>query len=79
MKLIITGATGFLGTRVLARALTHPSVTAVISLARRKIPENQLPPKRAELKQLTLPDEDAWLNYSDEVKAEIKDADGWVW
>ncbi|KAI7361133.1 hypothetical protein KC336_g21875, partial [Hortaea werneckii] len=38
MKLILTGATGFIGAAVLDHALTHPLITQVVALSRRPLP-----------------------------------------
>jgi uncharacterized protein YbjT (DUF2867 family) len=40
MKLIITGASGFIGGEVLSRALNSPSITSVIALLRRPLPDS---------------------------------------
>ena len=37
MKLIVAGATGFVGGEVLYAALEHPAVTKVVSLSRRAV------------------------------------------
>ena len=38
-KIILTGATGFIGSEVLKQCLAHPSVTSVVALSRRPLPE----------------------------------------
>ncbi|KAI7503829.1 hypothetical protein KC367_g1431 [Hortaea werneckii] len=38
MKLILTGATGFIGAAVLHHALSHPLITQVVALSRRPLP-----------------------------------------
>ncbi|CAG8983331.1 hypothetical protein HYALB_00007459 [Hymenoscyphus albidus] len=37
MKLIVTGATGFVGTEVLRQALRNPEITEIIALARKHV------------------------------------------
>ncbi|KFY09638.1 hypothetical protein V491_08049, partial [Pseudogymnoascus sp. VKM F-3775] len=37
MKVILTGATGFIGTEVLHQALLHPAITTLIVLSRRAL------------------------------------------
>ncbi|KAI7514711.1 hypothetical protein KC347_g449 [Hortaea werneckii] len=43
MKLILTGATGFIGAAVLDHALTHPLITQVVALSRRPLPIHEHP------------------------------------
>ena len=38
MKVIVTGATGFIGAEVLAQTLAHPAITSVVALSRRELP-----------------------------------------
>jgi uncharacterized protein YbjT (DUF2867 family) len=42
MKLIVTGATGFIGTEVIRQVLSNPTITSIIALARKPIlaPQN---------------------------------------
>ncbi|KAL9087841.1 MAG: hypothetical protein Q9159_003438 [Coniocarpon cinnabarinum] len=80
MKLVVTGSTGFIGGEVLAQALTHPDVDAVISLTRREVSDDKLPSQySAQLRQLVLENNDEWKSYPQHVRDEIRDADGWVW
>jgi uncharacterized protein YbjT (DUF2867 family) len=41
MKLIITGASGFIGGEVLSRALASPGITSVIALLRRPLTDSK--------------------------------------
>ncbi|KAL9048469.1 MAG: hypothetical protein Q9162_007706 [Coniocarpon cinnabarinum] len=78
MKLVVTGSTGFIGGEVLAQALTHPDVDAVISLTRREVSDDKLPSQyRAQLRQLVLENNDEWKSYPQYVRDEIRNADGW--
>lgn len=45
MKIIISGATGHIGSGILARCLEHPSVTSILVLTRRDIPDLASNPK----------------------------------
>lgn len=39
MKLIITGASGFVATELLRQSLRHPSITSVVAISRRPVPQ----------------------------------------
>jgi len=79
MKLIVTGATGLVGTEVIRQALSMPSVTSVIALARREVKASEdLAPDadKSKLKSVILDD---FENYTPEVKEQIKGADACIW
>ncbi|KAK6535859.1 hypothetical protein TWF281_000109 [Arthrobotrys megalospora] len=74
MKVIVTGATGFLGTEILRQCVASPHITSVIALARRDLgPEWQ-----AEKKITTLKVKDFGA-FSDEELEVLKGADGCFW
>lgn len=79
MKLIVTGATGLVGTEVIRQSLKNPKITSVIALGRRPVSV----PKNAgegvdtsKLKSLVLED---FTNYPQDVKAQLADADACIW
>ncbi|UPK90859.1 hypothetical protein LCI18_001794 [Fusarium solani-melongenae] len=79
MKLVVAGATGFVGTEVIRQALSHLKITSVVTLARRQtaVPEglgSQADPSK--LKSVACDD---FINYPESVKAEISDADACIW
>jgi hypothetical protein len=79
MKLIVAGATGFVGTEVIRQALSHPAVTSVVALARRAtpVPANIGPDANiSKLKSAICNDFD---NYSESVKADLAGADACIW
>ncbi|KAI4172371.1 MAG: hypothetical protein LQ343_003630 [Gyalolechia ehrenbergii] len=41
MKIILTGATGFIGGEVLRFALLHPSINSIVVLSRRQLPNQR--------------------------------------
>lgn len=73
MKLVIAGATGFVGTEVVRQAVHHPSITSVIALGRRAttIPEPSPKFKSVEC--------DNFSTWPDHVKEQLKGADACIW
>ncbi|KAJ6529933.1 hypothetical protein DFH09DRAFT_1184918 [Mycena vulgaris] len=73
-KIIITGATGRIGSACLARCLSHPAVHLVVALTRRPIesPEASNP----KLKNLTVSD---FSTLSEDVLAELEGANACIW
>lgn len=79
MKLVIVGATGFVGPEVITQALQHPSVTEVMALARRTTPlpealRYSLVAKK--FKSVVLKD---FSNYTEDVKQELSGLDACIW
>lgn len=72
-KLILTGITGRIGGEVLQQSLKNPSVTSVIALARRPVPELASHPK---LDLVVVKD---FKQYPDELIAQLSGADGCIW
>ncbi|GAP87904.1 putative nucleoside-diphosphate-sugar epimerase protein [Rosellinia necatrix] len=79
MKLIISGATGFVGREVLRQSLSHPKITSVVALARTPvaIPEG-LPTgsDTSKLKAVVIQDYEV---YPGEVKKELSGAHACIW
>ncbi|KAL4971680.1 hypothetical protein BDW66DRAFT_145653 [Aspergillus desertorum] len=74
MKVIIAGATGFVGQEVLSQCLAHPSITSIVALCRRELPTTY--PK---LHVHCMKDED-FLAYSDpQLSASLRGADACIW
>lgn len=73
MKLIIVGATGFVGQEVLRQALALPAITSIVSVGRHAVPESETSSK---VKSVVLSN---WLNYTDDIKKELVDADACIW
>ena len=78
MKLIITGATGNVGVEVVRQALLLPSITSLVTLARKpvSVPEGIPAASSSKLKSIVVKD---YLTYPEEVKKEFVDADGCIW
>lgn len=80
MKLIVTGATGFVGQEVLRQACRNKSITSVVALTRREVPIPQDAGSEADtskMKSVILKD---WEKpYPEEILSQLKDADACVW
>ena len=76
MKLIITGATGFVASEVLRQALLLPSITSVVAVARSPVPAPQGTPNSSKLKSVVVPDYGTW---PEDVKKELAGADACIW
>ena len=76
MKLILAGATGFIGNEVLTQALSHPKVTSVVALSRRPLtgPLSSHPKL-----QTALMTDETYISYPPEVLSQLADASGAVW
>ncbi|KAL2836900.1 hypothetical protein BJX68DRAFT_27466 [Aspergillus pseudodeflectus] len=74
MKIIIAGATGYIGQELLTQSLAHPSITSVVALSRRdlNITHNKL-------RVVHMQDAD-FLSYSDpKITDELKGASACLW
>ena len=76
MKLIITGATGFVASEVLRQALLLPSITSVVAVARTPVSAPQGTPNSSKLKSVVVPDYGTW---PEDVKKELAGADACIW
>jgi hypothetical protein len=80
MKLIVTGATGFVGGEVVRLALRNPAVKSIIALVRRPVstpPDAGAGGDASKLQYVILED---WKSpYPDSVKEHIKGADACIW
>lgn len=73
MKVVITGATGFIGQEALKQCIEHPSITSIIILSRRQLSKPEISPK---VKVVVLSD---FLEYSPSALSEIQGADACIW
>ncbi|KAL2812001.1 hypothetical protein BJX63DRAFT_397865 [Aspergillus granulosus] len=74
MKLIIAGATGYIGQELLLQSLAHPSITSVIALSR-----CDLGITNSKLRAVQMKDDD-FLSYSDtNIINELKGASACLW
>lgn len=80
MKLVITEATGVVGTECIRLALSHPQVTEVVALARGPVslPEGVLSDSdKDKFKNVVL--KDFATEFSKEVKDALASADACIW
>jgi uncharacterized protein YbjT (DUF2867 family) len=73
MHLILTGATGLVGSGVLHSMLTTPTITKVSVLSRRPVPMAE---GHSKVNVIIHKD---YENYPSEIMQQLKDADGCVW
>jgi len=73
MKVIITGVTGFIGIEVLRQCLKDASITSVVALARRDLPEDVTSDKLQFFKMKDFGE------YPQEVKEALEGSDGCIW
>ncbi|QDS75959.1 hypothetical protein FKW77_003457, partial [Venturia effusa] len=75
MQLIVAGASGYLASEVIRQALSHPKITSVIALARRKV-EAPTGTDGSKLKSVIVKDYDF---YGEDVKNELGEAGACIW
>jgi len=73
MHLILTGATGLVGSGVLNHMLQTPSITQISILSRRPVAQAEGHPKAKVIIQ------EDFSSYSEDVLRELKGAEGVVW
>jgi hypothetical protein len=75
MKLVIGGATGFVGREVLRQALRCPQITSIVTLGRRAVVvEEQVREKITDIVMM-----DDGENYSESALEKIADSDACIW
>ncbi|KAI9761671.1 MAG: hypothetical protein M4579_000905 [Chaenotheca gracillima] len=74
MKVILTGATGFIGGEVLKQLVQDPSITDVLVLSRRELPDG----KGDNEKVKTIIHKD-FSEYPDSIVEQLKGADACIW
>lgn len=74
MKVILAGSTGFIGREVLEQCIQHPSVTSIVALSRRPLPE----PAASHPKVEVVVEED-FTSYSPSTLQAIQGAGACIW
>ena len=73
MKVVLSGSTGYIGGEVLNQCLNHPSITSVLVLTRRDLPDLAENPKA---KVIVVKD---FTSYDEPTLSELKTADAAIW
>ena len=79
MKLIVTGATGFVGKEVIRQSLGRKEITSVVAVARKPVPVPGDLPDGADVSKLHSVVISDYMEYSDEVKKEFAGANACIW
>ncbi|MCJ1392090.1 hypothetical protein MMC18_004957 [Xylographa bjoerkii] len=79
MKLIIAGASGFVGTELVRQSLSIPKITSVIALARRHIQTPSNLGKSADTSKFHSVVIDNYDTYTDDVMKRLASADACIW
>jgi NAD dependent epimerase/dehydratase family enzyme len=81
MKIILTGATGFVGGVLLKFCIAHPAITSIVVLSRRELDESQTcgdneQSNGGKVKVILHQD---FESYPDELLKELEGAEGCLW
>ncbi len=79
MKLIITGATGFVASEVIRQSMRMPEITSVVALARRRIPVPEIKGENIDTEKFKSVVVQDYGTYTDEVKRELAGAGACIW
>ena len=74
MKVILSGATGFIGSEALRQCLKAPTITSIVALSRRALPDSVA--KNPKLKVVIMKD---FTTYPDTVLEELAGAEACIW
>ncbi|KAL9586253.1 MAG: hypothetical protein Q9212_001029 [Teloschistes hypoglaucus] len=80
MKLIVTGATGLVGSEVIRLALRNPAVTSVVAIARKPVLAPAHVGTESQTSKLQSVVLESWTSpYPESVIRHVKDADACIW
>jgi len=81
MKIILTGATGFVGRHLLEYSIAHPAITSIVVLSRRPLDKSQIGGDREQSKEgkVKVILHQDFESYPDEILEELEGAEGCLW
>ena len=80
MKLIVTGATGLVGSEVIRLALRNPAVTSVVAIARKPVPAPANAGFESHISKLQSVVLEDWTSpYPETLIQHVKGADACIW
>lgn len=80
MKLIVTGATGLVGSEVIRLALRNPAVTSVVAIARKPVLAPASVGNESQTSKLQSVILESWTSpYPESVIRHFEDADACIW
>ncbi|KAJ8123731.1 hypothetical protein ONZ43_g387 [Nemania bipapillata] len=79
MKLIVAGATGFVGRELIRQSLSHPKITSVVALGRSRAEAPETLPASADASKLKAVVIQDYEVYPEEVKKAFSGADACIW
>ncbi|OTA52366.1 putative nucleoside-diphosphate-sugar epimerase [Hypoxylon sp. EC38] len=79
MKLIVSGATGFVAKEVIRQSLSRSEITSVVALARKPVSTPEKLPEGADLSKLKSIIVEDYDRYSEEAKREFAGASACIW
>jgi len=74
MKVILTGSTGFIGREVIEQCIKNPSITSIVALSRRQLPESLTASPKV---QVVIVDD--YISYTPATLQAIQGADACIW
>lgn len=76
MKVILTGATGFIGNEVLRQLLQNPKISLITVITRRPLPDELGSPK---IRQVICKEEFEWLEWGPSMMRWVDDSEACIW
>lgn len=79
MKLVVTGASGYVATEVIRQSLNIPKITSVIAIARRAVAAPSNPDSTADVSKLQSVVVSDYGSYPEDVMKQLAGADACIW
>lgn len=74
MKIILTGSTGFIGREVIEQCIQNPSITSIVALSRRELPESLAASPKVNVVIV-----DDYMAYTPSTLEAVHGADACIW